>query len=296
MSSVAATPRLKPVIVDLVALTKPRVTALVLATAAVGMGAAPVAIELGQAVAMLLATVLLVGSANALNCWLERDTDAFMKRTCDRPLPAGRLDPVIALVFAVALAAVALPVLTLSINLTTGLLGALAIVSYVAIYTPLKYRGPSALLVGAVPGALPPLMGWTAATGSLGWGGLSLFAIVFAWQMPHVIGLSTYRRNDYAAAGIRVLPLVAGVPAARRHAIGWALAMLPVGAAPFALGLGGYVYLAVALALGVGYVAAAAQPLAEGDVAADRWGRRVFLTSLFYVPVVFTALLLDAGG
>jgi protoheme IX farnesyltransferase len=296
MSSVAATPRLKPVIVDLVALTKPRVTALVLATAAVGMGIAPAAIELGRAIAMLVATVLLVGSANALNCWLERDTDAFMKRTCDRPLPAGRLDPFIALVFAVALAAVALPVLTLAINLTTGLLGALAIVSYVAIYTPLKYRGPSALLVGAVPGALPPLMGWTAATGTLGWGGLSLFAIVFAWQMPHVIGLSTYRRNDYAAAGIRVLPLVAGIPAARRHAIVWALAMLPIGAAPFALGLAGYGYLSVALVLGAGYVAAAAQPLAEGDSAADRWGRRVFLVSLFYVPVVFTALLLDAGG
>jgi protoheme IX farnesyltransferase len=284
------------VIVDLVALTKPRVTALVLATAAVGMGIAPAAIELGQAVSMLLATVLLVGSANALNCWLERDTDAFMKRTCDRPLPAGRLDPFIALVFAVALAAVALPVLTLSINLTTGLLGALAIVSYVAIYTPLKYRGPSALLVGAVPGALPPLMGWTAATGTLGWGGMSLFAIVFAWQMPHVIGLSTYRRNDYAAAGIRVLPLVAGIPAARRHAIGWALAMLPIGAAPFALGLAGYGYLAVSLALGVGYVASAARPLAEGDAAADVWGRKVFVASLFYVPVVFTALLLDAGG
>jgi len=237
-----------------------------------------------------------VGSANALNCWLERDTDAFMKRTCDRPLPAGRLDPFIAVVFAVALAAVALPVLALSINLVTGLLGAGAIVSYVAVYTPLKYRGPSALLVGAVPGALPPLMGWTSVTGSLGWGGLALFAIVFAWQMPHVIGLSTYRRNDYAAAGIRVLPLVAGVPAARRHAIAWALAMLPIGAAPYLLDLAGGYYLAVSLLLGGAYAASAFVPLGEGEDAADRWGRRVFLVSLFYIPVAFTALMLDVAG
>lgn len=293
MSTVAATSRAWPVIVDLVALTKPRVTALVLATAAVGMGLAPGELHLGRALVMLGATVLLVGSANALNCWLERDTDAFMKRTCDRPLPAGRLDPFIAVVFAVALAAVALPVLSLSINLVTGVLGAAAIVSYVAVYTPLKYRGPVALLVGAVPGALPPLMGWTSVTGSLGWGGLSLFAIVFAWQMPHVIGLSTYRRNDYAAAGIRVLPLVAGVPAARRHAIAWALAMLPIGAAPYLLGLAGPYYLATSLALGGWYVAAALAPIGASDDEADRWGRKLFLISLFYIPVAFTALLLD---
>ncbi len=295
MNTALATPRLKPVLVDLVALTKPRVTALVLATAAVGMGLAPGAVQLVPALVMLSATVMLVGSANALNCWLERDTDAFMTRTCDRPLPAGRLDPVIAVVFAVALAAVALPVLTFSINFVTGLLGALAIVSYVAVYTPMKYRGPSALLVGAVPGALPPLMGWTAITGSVGLGGLSLFAIVFAWQMPHVIGLSTYRRNDYAAAGIRVLPLVAGVHVARRHAIGWALAMLPIGAMPYLLGLSGVFYLIVSLALGATYTFYAAKPIGEGDDAADRWGRRVFLFSLFYVPLVFTALLLNVS-
>jgi protoheme IX farnesyltransferase len=296
MSTVAATSRAWPVIVDLVALTKPRVTALVLATAAVGMGLAPGAVRLPEALVMLAATVLLVGSANALNCWLERDTDAFMKRTCDRPLPAGRLDPFIAVVFAVALAAIALPVLSLAINPVTGLLGAGAIVSYVAIYTPLKYRGPVALLVGAVPGALPPLMGWTAVTGSLGWGGLALFLIVFAWQMPHVIGLSTYRRHDYAAAGIRVLPLVAGVPVARRHAIAWAVAMLPIGAAPYLLGLAGVYYLAVSLALGAFYVFAAMGPLGEGDDGADRWGRRVFLSSLLYIPIAFTALMLNVAG
>jgi protoheme IX farnesyltransferase len=296
MSTVAATSRAWPVIVDLVALTKPRVTALVLATAAVGMGLAPGAVRLPEALVMLAATVLLVGSANALNCWLERDTDAFMKRTCDRPLPAGRLDPFIAVVFAVALAAIALPVLSLAINPMTGLLGAGAIVSYVAIYTPLKYRGPVALLVGAVPGALPPLMGWTSVTGSLGWGGFALFLIVFAWQMPHVIGLSTYRRNDYAAAGIRVLPLVAGVPVARRHAIAWAAAMLPIGAAPYLLGLAGVYYLAVSLALGAFYLFAAMGPLGEGDDGADRWGRRVFLSSLLYIPIAFTALMLNVAG
>ena len=279
---------------DLVALTKPRVTLLVVATSAVGMGMAPGSVGLRQALVMLATTVLLVGAANALNCWLERDSDAFMQRTAGRPLPARRLPPSIALSFAAALAASSVPLLVTLVNPMTGALGALALVSYVWLYTPLKFVSPHAMIIGAVPGALPPLMGWTAVTGELGAGGLALFAIVFVWQMPHVIGLSVYRRADYGAAGIKVLPLVVGPARARLHAIGWALLMLPTAVAPFALGLGGYVYLVVAVLLSGIYLAAALPRLqGDGDAAVDRWGRKLFLTSLLYLPLLYLVLMLD---
>ena len=279
---------------DLIALTKPRVTALVMATAAVGMGMAPGRIALGHAAMMLATTALLVGAANALNCWLERDSDAFMRRTASRPLPARRLEPTWALAFAAALAASSVPLLATQINPVTGALGALALLSYVWLYTPLKFVSPHAMIIGAVPGALPPLMGWTAVTGEIGAGGLALFAIVFVWQMPHVIGLSVYRRSDYAAAGIKVLPLVVGPARARLHAIAWALLMLPTAVAPFVLGLGGYAYLAAAVALSVIYLAGALPRFeSDGEQAVDRWGRRLFLISLLYLPLLYLVLMLD---
>jgi heme o synthase len=303
MSTAAAIERPRArLLIDLVALTKPRVTGLVMATAAVGMGLAPGRIPLARAAFMLGMTALLVAAANAFNCWLERDTDAFMQRTAGRPLPAGRLEPGTALLFASVLAVASVPLLALGVNRMTGLLGAIALSSYVWVYTPLKFRTPWAMVVGAVPGALPPLMGWTAVTGALGAGGVTLFAIVFVWQMPHVIGLSVYRRADYAAAGIRVLPLARGLRASQWHAIAWALLLVPVSVSPHAFGLGGYAYLAVALVLSGLYVLAAVRGASavkrgtsEADAAstADLWGRRLFLWSLLYLPLLFLVLLLD---
>jgi len=287
------------VVSDLVALTKPRVTALVMATAAVGMGLAPGRIGLAKALVMLGTTALLVAAANAWNCWLERDTDGFMRRTASRPLPAGRMESSTALVFAALLAASSVPLLVFTVNPLTGVLGAIALLSYVWVYTPLKFITPQAMVIGAVPGALPPLMGWTAVTGQLGAGGVALFAIVFVWQMPHVIGLSVYRRHEYAAAGIKVLPLVAGPAAARRHALAWALLMLPTSVAPFLLGLGGYAYLGAALLLSALYLVAALprldRPSARkpGADPVDVWGRRLFLCSLLYLPLLYLVLLLD---
>jgi protoheme IX farnesyltransferase len=295
MNTALATSRLVPLVSDLVALTKPRVTALVMATAAVGMGMAPGHIGWARALAMFGTTALLVGAANALNCWLERDTDVFMKRTAGRPLPARRLEPQVAFAFAAVMALASLPLLTLAINPMTGLLGALALWSYVWLYTPLKYRSPHAMIVGAVPGALPPLMGWTAVTGRLEPGGLALFGILFIWQMPHVIGLSVYRRHEYEKAGIRVLPLVHGPKAAQRHAIAWALLMLPVSLAPIAFGLGGWVYAGLAVLLGAAYAGSTLLALTRPDESVDRWGRRVFFTSLLYLPLLLTALVLARG-
>jgi protoheme IX farnesyltransferase len=280
---------------DLVALTKPRVTGLVMATAAVGLQLAPGTIALPRALSMLFTTALLVGAANALNCWLERDSDAFMRRTRGRPLPARRLDPQVGFVFGAVLGVASLPVLAVAVNSLTGLLGAVALFSYVWLYTPLKFKSPHAMIVGAVPGALPPLMGWTAVTGDFGAGGLALFAIVFVWQMPHVIGLSIYRRQEYAAAGIRVLPLVHGPRVSQYHAIGWALLMVPVSLAPAWLGLGGAVYLVAALVASAVYLGSTLLALVRPEESVDRWGRRVFFVSLLYLPLLLCALLLDQG-
>ncbi len=296
MNTAAATPRLRPLLLDLVALTKPRVAGLVLATAAVGMGIAPGSIALPRALAMLATTALLVGAANALNCWLERDTDAFMQRTCQRPLPARRLEPQLGVAFAAVLAVIALPLLTLAGNPATGLLGALALGSYVWVYTPLKFKSPHAMVVGAVPGALPPLMGWTAVTGRIELGGLALFGIVFLWQMPHVIGLSIYRRHEYAKAGIRVLPLVQGPRAAQLHAMVWAGLLLAESLLLVPLRLGGSLYLLAALLLGGAYLGTTLLALVRPAETVERWGRRVFFTSLLYLPLLLCVLLLDRAA
>jgi protoheme IX farnesyltransferase len=296
MSSAAEISRIRPVVSDLFALTKPRVTSLVMATAAVGIALAPGSIPLPKALVMLAVTALLVGSANALNCWLERDTDAFMQRTRERPLPAHRLDAQVGLVFGGVLGAVALPLLTFAVNPITGLLGAISLASYVWLYTPLKFKSPLAMVVGAVPGALPPLMGWTAVTGHIEAGGVALFAIVFFWQMPHVIGLSVYRRHEYAAAGIRVLPLVRGPRVAQLQAIAWAATLLPVSAALVPIGLGGSFYLVAAVLLSAIYLGAAMIALVRPNESVDIWGRRLFFVSLLYLPLLLTCLLLNQSS
>jgi protoheme IX farnesyltransferase len=283
-------------VVDLITLTKPRVTSLVVATAAAGLGLAPGRVSLPAAIVMLLATGLLVGSANAFNSWVERDADGRMARTRGRPLPARRLEPSAAFAFAAGLALFSVPVLTLGINPLTGLLGTLALWSYVWVYTPMKYRSPAALVIGAVPGALPPLMGWTAVTGQLEAGGVWLFGIVFLWQMPHVIGLSVYRCHEYEDAGVRVLPLVRGMRVAQWHAIAWAGLLWPFSLLAGPLGVGGPVYMAVAAVLGGAYFAAAALALVRRDERAQRWGRRLFLVSLLYLPLLLAALLIDKAG
>ena len=172
-----------PLVADLVALTKPRITAMVILTEAAGLWLAPGHAS-GRALGLsLIGTALIVGAANALNMWWECDVDARMERTRNRPLPAGRLSPDVALAFGLALAVVSAPMLFL-VNLATGLLGLVALVSYVAVYTPLKRHTHLALLVGAVPGAMPPLMGWSTVTGSVGLGGFLLFGVLFSGRSP----------------------------------------------------------------------------------------------------------------
>lgn len=291
MSTAAVNTGITPLVRDLVALTKPRVTLLVLWPSAVGMGIAPGTLGPRRALWMLLGTWLCVASANALNCFIERESDKRMRRTSNRPLPAGRLDPGLARAFGLLLGVISLPVLALGTNLVTSLLGLVALVSYVGVYTPMKQRSTFALIVGAVPGALPPLMGYAAVSGELGAKGVLLFALLFLWQIPHVIGLGAFRREDYVAAGIRVLPAVLGPERTRLHAIAWCLLLVSVSLLPQWLGWTSWLYLTVALGLGAWFTSATLRPSHAATL--TQWGRRVFFTSLFYLPLLLLALLID---
>jgi protoheme IX farnesyltransferase len=278
---------------DLVALTKPRITALVLLTEAAGMCLAPGHVGARRRVLSMAGTALVVGSANALNMWWERDVDAHMTRTRRRPLPAGRMSPNTALAFGLALALASVPMLFL-VNLATGLLGLLSLVTYVAVYTPLKRHTYLALLVGAVPGAIPPLLGWTTATGTLGTGGLLLFGFLFLWQVPHFAAISVFRAEEYGRAGLQVVSVQHGERAARQM-IALYTTMLVTASLLFApLGLAGRGYEAIALVLGVAFLALAVRGLRGGTrFDARRWSKRVFAYSIPYLAVVLVALLAD---
>ncbi len=290
---VSETRRATPAIRDLVALTKPRVTALVIATTAGGLWLAPGTLTLVKTLATLLATSAVVGAANALNCWLERDVDRHMTRTRNRPLPAGRLQPGHALGLGIVLAVISVPVLALVASPMAGLLATVALVSYVGLYTPLKQRTPKALLVGAVPGALPPLIGWAAATGGVEAGGLALFGILFVWQLPHFLAIAMFRKEEYARAGIAVLPAVRGERVTKIHAAFWAIVLVPVTLAPAWLGVAGTAYAIVAAVLGAIFVGLALAGLRPS--AGRKWARTLFLASLVYLPAIFIALVADAG-
>lgn len=292
MDTAVSQPRLTGTMRDLVSLTKPRITLLVLITTAGGMWLAPTRLSWPLVAVMLLATGAVVGSANALNCWLERDIDRHMRRTASRPLPAGRLDARLALGFGLALGVLAVPVLAFAVNPLTGLLGAAALVSYVAIYTPLKQRSPAALLVGAVPGALPPLMGWTAATGRIEAPAVVLFGILFLWQLPHFLAISLFRKEEYASAGLRVLPAVRGERVTKLHLLLYAGALVPVSLLLVPMGVAGQRYLVVAAVAGAVFLGAGLFGLRKA--AGLRWARWTFVVSLVYLTAIFAALLVDA--
>ncbi len=300
-SAAALQPSLAMTIADVVRLSKPRITLLVIVTGLGGMWLATrlagASIGLGRALAALAGISLIVSAANALNMVIERDTDALMERTRDRPLPAGRLTPAAGTWFGVALAALALPLLALAVNALTAALALAAFALYVGVYTPLKRVAPVALLVGAVPGAAPPLLGWTAATGEIGAAGVALFAVLFFWQVPHFLAIATFRCDEYTRAGIRVLPAVAGERAARWHATAHAALLLVSSLALVPLGVSGPVYLINALSLGVLFVWATARGLksdALSGQAAVRWSRSVFVMSLLYLPLLIAAMMVSA--
>ncbi len=272
---------------DFALLTKPRLSTLVLVTAGGGMWLAGGPFGL-RGWLTLLATHGVVAAANAFNCVLERDSDKYMARTLARPLPAGRMDPVVALLFASGLAAVSLPALALLANGLTAVLGLAALVLYVCVYTPLKPKSHWAMVVGAIPGAMPPLMGWTAATGSIARPGIALFLILFFWQLPHFLAIALFRMPEYRKAGLTSVPLELGEGAARTLAVVYTVALCSVSVLPWRFGVVGGAYLWPVVVLDAGFLGVAVWGWLKG--AGPGWARRFFFSSLVYLTGLFIAL------
>jgi len=290
MSSAAATARPLP-LRDLLSLTKPNVTALNLVATAGGYWLAPAHGSSARLLWTLVGTALVVGAANALNCYLERDVDRLMARTRLRPLPAGRLEPQVALGFGLLLSAAGVGLLILFVNPLSALLAALALVAYVAVYTPMKRRSSLALLVGAVPGAAPPLIGWAAATGGLGLSGVLLFLLLFLWQVPHFLAISLYRKDEYARAGLKVLPLERGEAGTRAELLNYLFAMVATSLMLVPAGAAGGAYLVAAVPLGAWAVAHGMLGL-RAD-AGPKWARSFFMTTNLYLLLLMGALAVD---
>jgi len=279
-------------VADYIALTKPRLNFLVVATSAAGyyLGSTSNVDAVAMATAVA-GTALVAGGAAVLNQVYERDTDALMRRTRLRPLPDGRVTAIDAAMFGFALSAAGLALLAVRANLLAALLAAATLVTYLIVYTPMKRRTSLATLVGAVPGALPPLIGWTASRGALSIGGLALFAIVFLWQIPHFMAIAWMYRDDYGKAGFPMLPVVE--PDGRRtgrHAAIFALALVPATLVPTIVGISGQVYGGLAVVLGAGLVWLAFRfALTRSDSSA----RALFLGSIVYLPLVWIAMIVD---
>jgi protoheme IX farnesyltransferase len=274
-------------------LTKPRLLPLVLFTGIpiFGMASGGETASLGFAALVLLGIMLAAASANTLNAYIERDTDALMERTKDRPLPAGRIAPRAALVFGLALAVASTALLGAVAGSAAAWLGVASILFYVFVYTIwLKPRSAWNAVIGGAAGAAAPLIADAAVNGSVGPAGLALFAIVFFWQPPHVWAIALYRKQDYEAAGIPMLPSVIGDHPTRRRMLAYTIGLVPVTLAPVALGLLGPAYLAVAIGMNVWFVASAVRLLRERTPEA---ARRVFRVSLAYLFSLFVAMNVD---
>jgi protoheme IX farnesyltransferase len=278
--------------VDLVALVKPRIMVMALLTAAGAMSLAPGAVPPARALWLIVGTALIVGSANTLNMWLERDIDCLMARTRNRPLPQHRLAARTALVFGAVQGALSLPALAM-VNLVTAALGLVALFMYVGVYTPMKQRSHWATWIGAIPGALPALMGWTAATGRINLPGLAVFGVLFFWQIPHFHAIAMYRQRDYDAAGLKTLPGTHGVVAARNQIVFYLVVQVAVSLLLVPLGIAGLPYLVTAVVLGAGVLVQGAGGLRG---ASARWARSVFLASIVYLPVLFAVMVLDGAA
>lgn len=279
-------------IVDFVALTKPRLNLLVVATSAAGfyLGSpdGPAVVPLAQAVA---GTALVAGGAAVLNQVYERDTDALMSRTRMRPLPDGRVAPHEARLFGSVLAGAGLAVLAITANLLAAGLALATLVTYLVVYTPLKRRSAISTLVGAVPGALPPLIGWTASRGALSIGGWALFAIVFLWQIPHFMAIAWMYREDYRKAGFPMLSVVEpdGRGTGRQAAL-YSAALLPTSLVPALVGVSGVFYFWIALVLGVAMFWLSARFAATRSEAS---ARALFFGSITYLPLLWAAMMLN---
>lgn len=277
---------------DFVAIAKPRLNTLVVASSLAGyvMGGGEIS-NAPRVMLTVLGTALVAGGASAFNQVMERRTDALMRRTRSRPLPDGRLQPGESLVFAALASITGLVILAAAVSAISAAVALTTLLTYVLVYTPLKRRTSLATVIGAIPGALPPVIGWTAARGELSQGAWVLFGIVFLWQMPHFLSIAWIYREDYARAGFPMLPVVepAGHSTARQATF-YCAALLPVSMAPTLIGLTNSVYFAAAFVLGLLFLALTLK-FARTRAVPD--ARRLFFGSIIYLPILW--ILMIAG-
>jgi protoheme IX farnesyltransferase len=278
---------------DYIALLKPRVMFLVVYTGLAGLVAAPVSIHPVLAAVAILAITMASGAAGAINMWYDRDIDAIMERTRDRPLPRGRIEPSDALAFGVIITIAAVCLMGLAVNLLAAGLLALASATYVFVYTIwLKRRTPQNIVIGGAAGAFPPMIGWAAATGQVDLPAVALFLIIFFWTPPHFWALSLYRCKDYATAGVPMMSVTAGLASTKRQMLVYTLILLPVGVSPYFLGVAGPLYLAGSTALGLMFIWSAVKVVRDQT---DRSAKKMFGFSILYLFALFGLLMLDAG-
>jgi protoheme IX farnesyltransferase len=273
-------------------LTKPRITLLVSLTAAAGFCLGSIAsIEYGRLTNLVIGISLLCSGISALNQYIERDLDKLMRRTESRPLPSGKLPASRALVFGSSLSAAAILYLALFFGSFTAMLGVLTLISYLFVYTPLKTKTTLSTFLGAFPGAMPPFIGWVAASGRVTIEAWILFGIIFLWQFPHFLAIAWMYRDDYARAGIKMLPVVE--PEGRvtaQQILSYTLLLLPVSLMPAMVNLAGSIYLVGAIVLGLGFLYFSVR----AAIAKSPWqARRLLLASVLYLPALFGLMVLD---
>ena len=277
---------------DYIELMKPRVMSLVVFTAFVGLVLAPVHMHLVIAFTALLCIAVGAGAAGALNMWYDADIDARMARTAGRPIPAGRLARGEALAFGLTLAGFSVVVLGLLVHVLSAILLAVTIGFYVGIYTVwLKRLTPQNIVIGGAAGALPPVIGWTAATGGIAVEPFVLFLIVFLWTPPHFWALSLYRADDYARAGVPMLPVVAGAAETRRQILYYTVVLAPVAVAPWLLGYAGALYGVAAVLAGAALIGLAVR--VRGEAHGHAASKQMFGFSILYLFLLFAMLLVD---
>ncbi|HXH29562.1 MAG TPA: heme o synthase [Bacteriovoracaceae bacterium] len=297
------TPSLNPLLViyndkfsvvnDFLSLTKPRLSALVIFTCALGMYLAPGEISLLHSIIAIAATSCLVGGACAINCFMEKDIDALMERTKSRPLPSGRIASKTALMFGLSLIVGSLVTIYFIINPLTAVLGFIAAAVYIFLYTPMKTRTSWALFAGAIPGAIPPLMGWTSVTNSIGSLGLVLFGILFIWQLPHFLSIAIYHVHDYNRAEIKTFPGSMGIGKTISRIAFYTYLLFFISLVPFYIGAASETYKHIIIFLGGSYFLYSLLGYAfeEGSPSLLQWARRYFYASLMYLPCVFILMI-----
>jgi protoheme IX farnesyltransferase len=278
-------------VTDFISLLKPRVISLVVFTGFAGMMVAPGSIHPVIAAIAILCTAIATGASGAINMWFERDLDAKMERTKNRPLPGGRMEPEAALAFGCVLAGGSVMVMGLGVNWAAAALLALAIGFYVFVYTIwLKRRTPQNIVIGGAAGAFPPMIGWAAVTGDVSLGGIALFALIFMWTPPHFWALALYKCDDYEKAGVPMLPVVSGVLETKRQMLLYTVLLLPVSLLPWWIGTASAAWGALAAVFGLIFIGFAVKVWSDTT---DRSPRQMFRFSLLYLSVLFAGLIFD---